>query len=112
MVSLLAHGVHLLLVVLGLIGVAALLLPPFDLSPLSRRTAFRPPTTQAEHQARVAQLRSAISSGHLTAPPATASSTSTDDTSLPLGGLHPRTWAWLPLPTPVLVLRSPTVAHE
>jgi hypothetical protein len=66
MVILLAHGAHLLLVVLGLIGVAALLLPQFNRSPLSRRTALRPPTTPAEHQARAAQPPIAVSSGHPT----------------------------------------------
>lgn len=57
MLGLLAHGLHLLLVVLGLAGVGALLLPQLRAARFSRAAAFRPPATTAEHEPRVAELR-------------------------------------------------------
>ena len=73
--GLLAHGVHLLLVILGLIGVAVLLLPQLQAT-RSRRTTFRRPADPDEHEQRVAALRSAVEDGRLTsAPDATTSPT-------------------------------------
>ena len=66
MLGLVAHGLHLLLVVLGLAGVAALLLPqavpstPSLRRPSFRTDTFRPPSTPAEHERRVAALRAAV----------------------------------------------------
>lgn len=57
MLGLLAHGLHLLLAVLGLAGVGALLLPQLTAARFSRAAAFRPPVTTAEHEPRVAELR-------------------------------------------------------
>jgi hypothetical protein len=71
MLGLLAHGLHLLLVVLGLVGVVVLLLPQIREARVARRTGvapFRPPATREEHEQRVAALRSAARSGQLTAP--------------------------------------------
>jgi hypothetical protein len=68
MVGLLAHAVHLLLVILGLVGVVVLLLPQAQ-EARSRRTAFRAPASAAEHEQRVAALRAAVQSGTLTTPP-------------------------------------------
>ena len=69
MVGLLAHALHYLLVVLGLAGVAWLLLPQVHaVARGSRRTTFRPPATPSEHEQRVAALREAVENGHLTTP--------------------------------------------
>ncbi len=73
MLGLLAHGLHLLLVVLGLVGVVALLLPQLRDAHSSRAPAFRPPATVAEHEERIAELRSAVRTGQLTVPRALAS---------------------------------------
>lgn len=73
MAGLLAHGVHLLLVILGLIGVAVLLLPQLH-SARSRRTTSRPPADRDEHQQRIAQLREAVQDGRLTSDPDPAAS--------------------------------------
>lgn len=73
MLGVLAHGFHLLLVVLGLVGVAYLLLPQVQAATRSsRRTAFRPPANPTEHEQRVAALRAAVQSGQLTTPDAAA----------------------------------------
>jgi hypothetical protein len=69
MLGLLAHGLHLLLVVVGLAGVGALLLPQVTKSQFSRATPFQ----------RVAELRSAVSAGRLTVPRPT--------------GTGPRSWS-------------------
>jgi hypothetical protein len=69
MLGLLAHGFHLLLVVFGLVGVAVLLLPQVQAAARSsRRTTFRPPANQSEHEQRVAELRAAVAGGRLTTP--------------------------------------------
>ena len=68
MLGLLAHGFHLLLVVLGLVGVAVLLFPQLQAARASRRTSFRRPASPDEHQQRVAALRAALQSGSLTTP--------------------------------------------
>jgi hypothetical protein len=69
MLGLLAHGVHLLLVVLGLVGVVILLRPQLQ-SVRSRRTpTFRAPVNATEHEQRVAALRAAVRSGQLTTAP-------------------------------------------
>jgi len=73
MAGLLAHGVHLLLVILGLIGVAVLLLPQLQAT-RSRRTTFRRPADPHEHEQRVAALRSAVEDGRLTSAPDVATS--------------------------------------
>jgi hypothetical protein len=70
MLGLLAHGLHLLLVTLGLAGVGALLLPQLRQARLSGRSTFRPPATLEEHEERVAALRTAVRAGQLTALPA------------------------------------------
>jgi hypothetical protein len=67
MLGLLAHGLHLLLIVLGVVGVGALLLPQVSAS-RSRALEFRTPATRDEHEQRVAELRTAVRSGQLTAP--------------------------------------------
>ena len=68
MLGLLAHAVHFLLVVLGLVGVAVLLFPQVQAA-RSRRTTFRPPANPDEHEQRVAALRAAVeTAGSLTAP--------------------------------------------
>lgn len=68
MLGILAHGFHLLLVVLGLVGVAILLFPQLQAARASRRTSFRPPASSDEHQQRVTALRAAVRSGSLTTP--------------------------------------------
>jgi hypothetical protein len=74
MLGLLAHGFHLLLVVLGLVGVAYLLFPQVQAAARSsRRTAFRVPTDATEHEQRVAALREAVQTGQLTSPQQPAS---------------------------------------
>jgi len=73
MLGLMAHGFHLLLVVLGLAGVAYLLFPQVQAATrASRRTPFRAPAHPTEHEQRVAALRDAVHSGHLTAGPSPA----------------------------------------
>jgi hypothetical protein len=67
MLGLLAHGLHLLPIVLGAVGVGALLLPRVSAS-RSRAMEFRTPATLDEHEQRVAELRTAVRSGRLTAP--------------------------------------------
>lgn len=68
MLGLLAHGVHLLLLFLGLAGVTALLLPQLGPPhPGSRNGSYRRPTDLHEHDQRVATLRSAVDTGRLTA---------------------------------------------
>jgi hypothetical protein len=68
MLGLLAHGLHLLLVVIGLAGLAYLLFPQVQAAATrsSRRTTFRAPATLSEHEERVAALRAAVQSGQLT----------------------------------------------
>jgi hypothetical protein len=67
MLGLLAHGLHLLLVVIGLAGLAYLLFPQVQAATRSsRRTTFRTPATPSEHEERVAALRAAVQSGQLT----------------------------------------------
>ena len=62
--GLLAHAVHYLLVVLGLAGVAWLLLPQVHaVARGSRRTTFRPPATPSGHEERVAAPRTAVENG-------------------------------------------------
>jgi hypothetical protein len=73
MLGLFAHALHLLLVLLGLAGVAVLLFPQVQAA-RSRRTTFRPPADATEHEERVATLRAAVHSGRLTAVPETAAS--------------------------------------
>jgi hypothetical protein len=69
MLGLLAHGFHLLLVVVGLVGVAYLLFPQAQAAARSsRRTTFRPPANATEHEQRVDALRAAVQTGQLTAP--------------------------------------------
>ncbi|MET0839060.1 MAG: hypothetical protein ABWY19_09790 [Marmoricola sp.] len=73
--GLLAHAVHYLLVVLGLAGVAWLLLPQVHaVARGSRRTTFRPPATPSEHEERVAALRTAVENRSLTSPAESAGS--------------------------------------
>ena len=69
--GLVAHGVHLGLVLLGLVGVCVLLVPGWRESRAARhgRAAWQVPATASEHDQRVAVLRRAISSGTLTAAP-------------------------------------------
>jgi hypothetical protein len=71
MLGLFAHAIHLLLVVLGLVGVAVLLFPQVQAA-RSRRTTFRPPADATEHEQRVADLRAAVRSGQLTSGVPTA----------------------------------------
>lgn len=67
MLGLLAHGLHLLLVVVGLAGLAYLLFPRVQATVHpSRRTTFRAPATASEHEHRVTALRAAVQSGQLT----------------------------------------------
>jgi hypothetical protein len=68
MLGLLAHGFHLLLVVIGLTGLAYLLFPQVQAAARSSRRTFRPPATPTEHEERVAALRAAVGSGRLTTP--------------------------------------------
>jgi hypothetical protein len=68
MLGLLAHGFHLLLVVIGLTGLAYLLFPQVHAAARSSRRPFRPPATASEHEERVAALRAALHSGQLTTP--------------------------------------------
>src|SRR3954471_8016742 len=74
MLGLFAHGVHLLLVLLGLVGVAARLLPQAQAA-RSRRRTFRVPTDPSEHEQRVAMLREAVQNGQLTTAPALGGTT-------------------------------------
>ncbi len=71
MLGLFAHALHLLLVVLGLAGVAVLLFPQVQAA-RSRRTTFRAPADATEHEERIATLRAAVRSGRLAALPETA----------------------------------------
>jgi hypothetical protein len=67
MLGLLAHGFHLLLLVLGLAGVAYLLFPQVQAATRSsRRTTYRAPATPSEHDRRVAELRASVLGGQLT----------------------------------------------
>ena len=67
--GLLAHAVHLGLVLLGLVGVGFLLLPGWRESRATRTSeAWRPPATVSEHEQRVAALRASVSAGALGAP--------------------------------------------
>lgn len=66
---LLTHGLHLLLPVLGLVGVGALLHPRLHQTLLSRGPANRRSATEAEHDERIAALRAKVSTGQLTTPP-------------------------------------------
>ena len=75
MLGLLAHGLHLLLLVLGLVGVGALVLPQLHQTRLSRGPSYRRPATVAEHDERVAALRASLATGQLTAPPLLESTT-------------------------------------
>jgi hypothetical protein len=69
MLGLVAHGLHLMLVVLGLVGVAYLLFPQVQAAARSsRRTPFQPPASPTEHEQRVAALREAVQTGSLTTP--------------------------------------------
>src|SRR3954453_3365627 len=67
MLGLLAHGFHLLLLVLGLAGVLYLLFPQVQAATRSsRRTTHRPPASAQEHDQRVAELRASLLGGRLT----------------------------------------------
>jgi hypothetical protein len=67
MLGLLAHGLHLLLIVLGLAGVLYLLFPKVQAATRSsRRTGYHPPGSPSEHEQRVAELRASVLSGQLT----------------------------------------------
>ena len=67
MLGLLAHGFHLLLVVLGLAGVLYLLFPQVQAATRSsRRTTYRSPASASEHEQRVAELRASLMGGQLT----------------------------------------------
>jgi hypothetical protein len=69
MLGLAAHAFHLLLLVLGLVGVAYLLFPRAHASArASRRPAYRGPADATEHEQRVAALREAVRAGRLTTP--------------------------------------------
>jgi hypothetical protein len=68
MLGLVAHGFHLLLVVLGLAGVAYLLFPQVQAAARSSRRTPHP----TEHEHRVEALRAAVRSGQLTTPGASA----------------------------------------
>jgi hypothetical protein len=65
MLGLLAHGFHLLLLVLGLAGVGYLLFPQVQ---SAARSGRRTPHGPTEHEQRVAALRDAIGNGELTTP--------------------------------------------
>ena len=75
MLWLLAHALHLGLVVFGLIGVAMLLLPQLQ-EARSRRTSYRPPANPTEHEERIAALRAAVQEGRLTSPTEAAKASS------------------------------------
>ena len=67
MLGLLAHGFHLLLLVLGLAGVLYLLFPQVQAATRSsRRTTYRAPASPSEHEQRVAELRASVLGGQLT----------------------------------------------
>ncbi len=74
--GLVAHAVHLGLLLLGLVGVCVLLVPGWRESRAARhgRAAWQAPATPAEHDQRVAVLRRSVSSGTLTAATARVSS--------------------------------------
>jgi hypothetical protein len=93
MLGLLAHAFHLLLVVLGLVGVAYLLFPQVQAATRSsRRTPFTPPADATEHEQRVAALREAVRTGRLAEP------TSAEPRPAPApvrGARDPSTWRGL-----------------
>ena len=63
--SMLAHGLHAAMVLLGLWGLGALLLPQFlERRGAHGRTAYTPPHLD-EHERRIAELRAAAASGSL-----------------------------------------------
>ena len=64
---LLTHALHLGLILVGLVGVVALLAPQL-IDRHTDRSAYRPPVSRDEHQRRVAALRASLGSG----TPATA----------------------------------------
>lgn len=65
------HALHLALIVLGTVGVAALLLPQL-LTRSSGPLQYHAPATLEEHENRLAALRSAVRSGTLTTLPGPA----------------------------------------
>ena len=66
--SMLAHGLHALMVLLGLWGLAALLLPQALERRSLRHRSTRPTSCVDDHARRVAELRRAVSAGSLPAP--------------------------------------------